>query len=120
MRTILTVLGAAVVVGLLAFVGSPSAASAAEVFTATLNIKCADRVTVRAQLESDFEEVVVGLGITIDEQIVFELWLSPDGSSWTFILTDTEGITCMAGNGKDWQQLDQTILRMLKPKGDPT
>ncbi len=104
MRTILTTLGAAIVVSFLSLV---SPVKAGPVFPATLNIKCVDRATAQAQLQA-FDEAPVGLGIIHDDQIVFELWLSPDSSTWTFTMTDGKGITCAVGNGKDWISLTPT------------
>jgi len=51
------------------------------------------------------------LGTTNEGQNVIELFISENSSTWTIIMTDTRGISCIMKAGTDW-------FEIAKPKID--
>ncbi len=62
-------------------------------------------------MQKNLEEQVVGRGLTQEGKAMFELFTSEIGT-WTLIVTDTEGNSCIIANGEGWFELPIT-------KGDP-
>ena len=62
------------------------------------------------ELAADYGEKVVASGRV--NTAVVELLVSPDGATWSFVVTYANGPTCIAASGKDWQQL-------APPQGQP-
>ena len=58
-----------------------------------------------------FEEQIVARGLTQEGKAMFELFTS-EGGSWTLIVTDTEGKSCIIASGEGWHD-------MPRIKGDP-
>ncbi len=56
------------------------------------------------QLSKAYGEHVAGRGLTADGKIMFEL-LTSEGGSWTLIMTDVDGNTCMLAGGDVWLDL---------------
>ena len=56
------------------------------------------------QLSKSYSEQVAGRGLTADGQKMIELLTSEDGS-WTLIITDVHGNTCMLASGDVWVRL---------------
>ena len=72
---------------------------------------CLLRDTAIEKLQKNFEEQIVGRGLTQEGKAMFELFTSETGT-WTLIVTDTEGNSCIIANGEGWFELP--II-----KGDP-
>ena len=56
------------------------------------------------QLSKGYGEHVAGRGLTADGKKMFEL-LTSEGGSWTLIVTDVHGNTCMLAGGDVWIDL---------------
>ena len=56
------------------------------------------------QLSKAYNEQVTGRGLTTDGQKMIELLASESGS-WTLIITDVQGNTCMLAGGDVWLDL---------------
>jgi len=56
------------------------------------------------QLSKYYSEQVAGRGLTADGQKMIELLTSEDGS-WTLIITDVNGRSCMLASGDVWVRL---------------
>ncbi len=56
------------------------------------------------QLSKAYNEQVTGRGLTADGQKMIEL-LASEGGSWTLIITDVHGKTCMLASGDMWDNL---------------
>lgn len=54
------------------------------------------------KLEQGYGEQRAGLGISPDGGAVYELYVSPDGETWTILITRTNGLTCIAASGESW------------------
>ncbi len=79
--------------------------------SAEAQMKCELRDKALSQLEMQHDERVVGRGLTTDQRGMVELLTSEDGS-WSVVVTDTRGRTCLLATGQDW-----SAVRMLV--GDP-
>ena len=78
---------------------------------ASAQMKCDLRDNALTQLETQFDERVVGRGLTRDQRSMVELLTSDDGS-WSVIVTDTLGRTCLLATGRDWSAVQLLV-------GDP-
>ena len=56
------------------------------------------------QLSKSYSEQVAGRGLTADGQKMIEL-LTSEGGSWTLIITDVHGRSCMLASGDVWVRL---------------
>jgi hypothetical protein len=72
---------------------------------------CAPRDRALIQLEKQFEEKVFGRGLAANGKRMIELFVS-ESSSWTMLVSDPNGLSCIMANGEDWVGL--TVL-----VGDP-
>ncbi len=88
-RSIITVLGAA----LLAFQPVPAGAQAA----------CGDRAKMITHLGANYSEQPVAIGLTSSGAVI-EVLTSPSGT-WTFLVTEPSGLTCMVASGESWESL---------------
>ncbi|MEO3428133.1 hypothetical protein AAFN88_04700 [Pelagibius sp. CAU 1746] len=79
---------------ILALVGQPAPAAAAEPST------CGAREAVLERLSSRYEEQPVSRGVTATGSLL-EVLASPSGS-WTIIVTIPNGPTCLVSSGEGW------------------
>ncbi|SFJ75958.1 hypothetical protein [Jannaschia pohangensis] len=62
---------------------------------------CAAREVVIGRLADDYGEVFQGGGLQ-GANAMFEIWVA-DGGTWTLLLTDSMGLSCIIAAGTDWQ-----------------
>ena len=72
--------------------------------TSALADACADRATVVASLESDFSEQLAmgGLQNTEPFETVFEIWASEETGTFTVLLTNPDGTSCIVAAGTEF------------------
>lgn len=63
--------------------------------------RCGARADIVEQLEQRYGESQRALGIAADQRLV-EVFAS-DGGSWTILLTDPRGRSCLMAAGRDFQ-----------------
>lgn len=68
---------------------------------AQAQVVCLDRTALVESLVERLHQRQVGYGVVSDTAIV-ELYISPDGS-WTVVLTDVTGTSCILAIGQGWQ-----------------
>lgn len=73
---------------------------------------CGTRAEVTTKLEATFGELQKGAGIVSDRRVM-ELWQSTETGSWTLLMTQTDGQTCIIAAGNHWRDSKGTL-------GDPT
>jgi len=78
---------------------------------AQAQMKCDLRDNAITQLETQFDEHVIGRGLTKNGQAMVEVLVS-DAGSWSVIVTDTNGRTCLMATGEDWSAIQMLV-------GDP-
>ncbi len=64
---------------------------------------CGDRDDVVAILETKYQEKVSAIGLAGNSGVV-ELYTSENGS-WTILLTQTSGVSCMIAAGENWERV---------------
>ena len=88
-------MGAAIV--LIAMSAIPAAA-------ATASPPCAPRPELLKQLSKRFNEQPVALGLTNSGSLI-EVLTSDDGSTWTIMITQPNGPSCLVAAGASWEEL---------------
>ncbi len=73
---------------------------------------CGLRDAAVSQLESRYNERVVGRGLAKEGRAMIELFVG-DAGSWTVVVTDTQGRSCLVANGESWTQVPLLV-------GDPS
>ncbi len=73
---------------------------------------CVLHEAAQEQLSERFHEDVAGRGLASNGKAMFELYTSEEGS-WTLVVTDVEGRSCVIGSGVGWIA-DEAL------KGQPT
>jgi hypothetical protein len=58
-------------------------------------------------LKAKYQEERRVMGV-INAQTVMEIFMSPKGT-WTVLVTDTTGTSCMTASGEDWQEVPVTV-----------
>jgi hypothetical protein len=69
---------------------------------------CGSHKSVSENLEKAYTETPVSMGITTSGGIV-EVYASPKGS-WTLVVTQPNGVSCLIAAGQDWESLPQPKL----------
>ena len=64
---------------------------------------CGERATLMLHLEQKFSEQPIAMGLTA-RGAVLEVLTSPSGT-WTFLVTEPSGRTCMVASGESWESL---------------
>ena len=64
-------------------------------------VLCGPRDGLDALLKQRFGETRQAMGVSTDAQRIIELFMAPDGS-WTIVVTDTRGRSCIVLAGEDW------------------
>ena len=72
---------------------------------------CAPRDRAVIQLEKQFGEMVSGRGLAANGKRMIELLVSEKGS-WTVLISDSNGRTCVMASGENWQGIKVLV-------GDP-
>ncbi len=72
---------------------------------------CASHDEVTMQLETQFDEMIIGRGLASAGKRMLELFVSETGS-WTLMISEPNGRSCVLGSGESWHQLPLLV-------GDP-
>lgn len=67
---------------------------------------CDRRPEVLRQLEDRYSEKPVAIGIANNGGLI-ELLTTPDGRTWTIVITLPSGMTCLVAAGEDWESYPQ-------------
>jgi hypothetical protein len=65
---------------------------------------CAPRPELLKQLANKFHEEPAALGLTNSGSLI-EVLTSDDGSTWTIMITQPKGPSCLVAAGASWEQL---------------
>ena len=69
------------------------------------SVYCGERYGILEWLEGKFYEKRTAFGLTSDGRLL-EVFAAPSGS-WTILVTYPGGLSCLATNGTDWQQIER-------------
>jgi hypothetical protein len=65
---------------------------------------CASRPELLKQLADKFHEQPAALGLTSNGSLI-EVLTSDDGSTWTIMITQPKGPSCLVAAGASWEEL---------------
>ena len=66
---------------------------------------CAARDRVVQSLETSYGEVFAGGGMQ-NAQRIFEVWFSEEKGTWTILMTNADGKSCIMASGTNWREGD--------------
>lgn len=64
--------------------------------------QCAERAAVLERLSAQYHEEPVSIGVTATGSLL-EVLASPEGGTWTIIITVPGGPTCLVSSGEGWR-----------------
>jgi len=73
---------------------------------------CFERTALLKYLSGKFKEAPVAAGLAANGSVL-ELFSSPDGETWTIVLTHPNGASCVMASGENWSK----NTKAQKPKG---
>jgi|SRR5690625_4550335 len=82
--------------------------------TPPTDLACADRRQMVDRLKTGFGEVQTGVGL-INPAQVLEVWSSDETGTWTILMTDIDGQSCLVAAGEHWK----TVPASTQVKGKP-
>ena len=65
---------------------------------------CAPRAQLLKQLSSKYKEVPVAVGLSSTGSLV-EVLTSDNGSTWTIMVSQPNGASCLVATGEGWEEL---------------
>ena len=65
--------------------------------------KCAQLSTVMEHLYDEYGETLQSMALTQDGQAAVQTYANPRTGTWTFVATNTEGLTCIVSSGTEWE-----------------
>jgi hypothetical protein len=71
---------------------------------------CADRTTVVQRLETRFGEVRQAMGLNRGNSVI-EVYASAETGSWTILVTDPNGVSCLIASGELWESETGPLAR---------
>lgn len=64
---------------------------------------CGPRSNIVSALVTRFSEAPVAYGV--GEGYILEVWASEGGTTWTALISNPEGVSCVIGLGESWRQI---------------
>ena len=75
---------------------------------------CAPRDQLVTKLEESYGESRMGAGLR-GSASVFEIWASSSSGTWTILVTNTEGISCIMASGESWHDMPAIAVDLGVP-----
>lgn len=72
-----------------------------QVTDASAQSACFERATLMKHLDGKFSEAPVAAGLAANGSVL-EVFSSADGNTWTIVLTQPNGATCVMASGEAW------------------
>ena len=69
--------------------------------SAAAQTACGDRDKIVGQLQAKYQETHRASGLETDTKMV-EIWTSEASGTWTILVTQANGTTCVAAAGRNW------------------
>ena len=66
-----------------------------------VTLSCGDRAAIVEKLASEYDEAQVSVGMAANGTLV-EAYVSPEGETWTLIMTWPTGTACILATGMQW------------------
>ncbi|MEM8788372.1 MAG: hypothetical protein AAGE76_08920 [Pseudomonadota bacterium] len=74
--------------------------------------KCGPRDQMTERLGVKFGEQLHSGGLTGPTKLL-EIWTSEDSGSWTILLTDADGTSCIVAAGNDWVDFPAAMMGQM-------
>ena len=74
---------------------------------ASAALQCGKHDDIAKVLAAKFKETRRVMGV-VNAKAVMELFMSPQGT-WTMLVTDTAGTSCITASGEEWQEVPATL-----------
>ncbi len=75
---------------------------------------CATRDTMVGQLSGKYGETPQGSGLNSTTKML-EIWASEATGTWTILVTDPNGTSCIMAAGKDWYNFPAELSKVGAP-----
>jgi hypothetical protein len=69
--------------------------------------QCGNHDKIIEVLGNKFKETRRVMGV-VNAKAVMEIFMSPQGT-WTILITDTSGLSCITASGEEWQDVPITV-----------
>lgn len=69
---------------------------------------CGARAEILAELTNRYSEAPVAVGLA-NSGVLIEVLTSDRGTTWTIIVSQPNGTSCLVAAGKQWQDLPQAV-----------
>jgi len=69
---------------------------------------CMKRVDLVRQLADRYQEAQAALGVA-DNGAAVEVFVNPDGGTWTLTMTMPNGVSCLLATGEHWETLARAL-----------
>ena len=79
--------------------------------SAVAQTACGDRDKIVGQLQAKYQESHRASGLETDTKMV-EIWTSEASGSWTILITQANGQTCVAAAGKNWLDMPSSDIKL--------
>jgi|SRR5690625_3303287 len=90
---------------------APSAGTPAD---RAVDLACAERGEMVERLKEGFGEAQTGLGLVNAAQVL-EVWSSDETGTWTILMTDIDGQSCLVAAGESWKNVPASTAVKGKP-----
>lgn len=77
-------------------------------FAASAQPQCDERAAVISVLQEKYKESPIAIGVTHSGGLV-EVLTTPDGATWSIIVTTPQGIACLVAAGESWRTMTTPI-----------
>ena len=77
--------------------------------SATAANRCTTHEVLVEKLGTDYEETVIARGLA-NSGVMVEVFSDSDGSTWTIIITQPSGASCIVAAGEAWTEVEKLIL----------
>ena len=67
---------------------------------------CGSRDSIVAKLKANYQESHRASGLESNTKMI-EIWTSEKSGSWTILVTQASGVSCIAAAGKNWLDMPQ-------------
>ncbi|MBB3711896.1 MAG: hypothetical protein ACU0E9_00965 [Limimaricola soesokkakensis] len=68
---------------------------------------CAPRDHIVERLKEGYAESLAGAGLQASAMAMLEVWSNPESGSFTVLLTNPDGVSCILSHGSDYYTIEQ-------------
>ncbi|WP_416896146.1 MAG: hypothetical protein ACMVY4_11370 [Minwuia sp.] len=77
---------------------------------ASAQMLCKERAQVLDKLSNNYKEAPVAMGIASNGAVLEVLTSSEGAQTWTILITQPNGISCVMATGEDWTDVERVAL----------